>query len=337
MNTWIGFTICAAVILTAGNRLSVCSELIAEKSGMSKSLAGLLLLAMVTSSSQLFASVSAVVLHDLPDLAVSGLIGSSMFNMMLIGLLDLTSRDKPVSNVIHNGHILTVGFGIILMGAVAVDILFGKHLPVITAVRNTDPITLAIVPIYLLAMKITFRHERARLSEACESASSPDETNLAKSSWPRLLTEFAICAVCIVAASCYLPALAEQIHASTGWGENFIGSSFIAITTCLPELAVSVSAARRGSFDMAVASLLGSNLCYIVILSIADFCYSKEPLLRHVSQMNLLTALSAIISMGIVVVALTYRSEKKFAFIAGDALALIAVYVFANILLFKAH
>ena len=123
----------------------------------------------------------------------------------------------------------------------------------------------------------------------------------------------------------------------TGWGESFIGSSFIAITTSLPELVVSASAARRGSFDMAVANLLGSNLFNVVILSITDFCYIKAPLLRVVSQANTLIALTAMISMAIVVVGLTYRPEKKLWILSGDAIALILVYLLANILLFVAH
>ena len=88
---------------------------------------------------------------------------------------------------------------------------------------------------------------------------------------------------------------------------------------------------------MAVASLLGSNLCYMVILAITDFCYLKEPLLRHVAVTDTLCALSAMISMGIVVIALTYRPKKKYVFIAGDAVALILVYIMANVLLFIAR
>ena len=137
-----------------------------------------------------------------------------------------------------------------------------------------------------------------------------------------------------MSASLYLPSLAEHIQKETGWGESFIGLSFIAITTCLPEIAVSTSAAKRGSYDIAVASLLGSNLCYMVILAITDFCYLKEPLLRHVSTTNALAAMTAIVSMAIVIIALTYRAEKKLLFIAGDTIALVFVYLFANVLLF---
>jgi cation:H+ antiporter len=88
---------------------------------------------------------------------------------------------------------------------------------------------------------------------------------------------------------------------------------------------------------MAVASLLGSNLFNIVILSITDFCYVKGPLLRSVSQVNTLAALTAMIAMAIVVIGLTYRPQKKILFIGGDAAAIILVCLLANVLLFIAH
>src|SRR6516164_1426588 len=136
MVIWVQFALVAAVIMYAGSRLSHYAELIAEKKGFSKSLAGLVLLAVTSSLSQLVTSLSAVELHDLPDMAVSALIGSCMFNMMVLGLLDLVSRDKPVSWMVHEGHILSAGFGIVLTGLTAIDILFGKHLPVFTFVHS---------------------------------------------------------------------------------------------------------------------------------------------------------------------------------------------------------
>src|SRR5579885_2787335 len=305
MITALEFAVCAAVILLAGSRLSRFAELIAEKSGISKGWVGLVLLAMMTAMSQLVASLSAAVVHDLPDMAVSGLIGSCMFNLMVIGLLDLTSKDRPVSYRVHEGHILSVGFGIVLIGLAAIDMLIGRKLPVLTWAHAMDPITVAFVPIYLLAMRLTFRFERARLRQFEEEEAAVEAGS---HSWLKLISTFLVCALCIVAASYYLPALA-----------------------------VSVSAACRGAFDMAVASLLGSNLCYMVIFAVTDFCYTREPLLRHVSVTDGLMALGAMISMGIVVIALTYRSEKKIAFIAGDAIALIFVYVLANVLAFMAH
>jgi len=334
MIVWLQFALCAAVIMYAGNKLSRYGELIADKSGLSKSSVGLILIAATTSLSQLVTSLSAVVLHDLPDMAVSALMGSCMFNMMLIGVLDMFSTKKPVSRRVHKGHILSVGFGIVLIGLAAVDMLFGKHLPVFTIMRSMDPITLAFVPVYILAIWLAFKFEISRLKQYGQEQ---HESESGKHSWAKLIIFFLLCAIGIVLASIYLPEIAEKIAITTGWGASFIGSSLIAATMCLPELTVSTSAARRGSFDMAVASLLGSNLCCVAILAITDCCYIKGPLLHHVSEANTLAALSAIISMGIVVIALTYRSENKVFFIAVESMALILVYVFANVLLFIAR
>ncbi len=315
--------------------MSIYGDVIADKTGLSKGWIGLVLLATITSLPELVSAVSAVTLHDLPDMAVSSTIGSCMFNMMIIGLLDTFSKKRPISLVIHQGHILSAGFGIVMMGFVAVAILFGKYLPVLTKINAMDPLSFAFAIVYLIAMKLIFSYERTKLKTyVAETAAAAPESD---KSLRAAIAIFTINAVLIVGAATYLPELGEQIGKLTGWGESFIGSSFIAITTSLPELAVSFTAARRGSFDMAVANLLGSNLFNIVILSITDFCYIKAPLLRVVSQANTLAALTAMISMGIVIIALTYRPEKKIWLLSGDAIALILVYLLANILLFVAH
>lgn len=258
-----------------------------------------------------------------------------MCNMLIIGLLDVLSKQRPVSYMVHHGHVLSAGFGIILMGLVAIDILFGKHLPTIKLLHSIDPITIAFIVGFLLAIKLTFNFEKSRTTEGSEEqAGQASEIN---KPWPELIAQFLFYALCIVVAACYLPEIGDEIGQSTGWGQSFIGTSFIAIATSLPELSVSVSAARRGAFDMAVANLLGSTLFNIAILAVTDFFYTKEPLLHHVSVNNTLAALTAIISMGIVVVGLTYRAERKLVFMAGDAVALILVYIIANVLLFVAR
>jgi cation:H+ antiporter len=264
-------------------------------------------------------------------MSVSALLGSLMFNMMLIGLLDLVSRQKPMSYIVHEGHILSASFGIALTGLVVVDILFGSHLPVLTFMHSMDPITIMIIPLYLVAMRITFQFEKTRL----ETAAVEHSDELARNSWFKLISIFAVAAAVIIGASYLLPELVNEIARQSGWSYSFMGSFFIAIATCLPEFSVATSAARRGAFDIAVASLLGSNLCYLVIVAITDFCYIKEPLLRHVSPINALPGISAIISSAIIIIGLTYKTEKKLV-IAADALVMLIIYGCTALLLFVA-
>lgn len=331
VNIWIEFVICAGVILYAGSKLSIYGDAIADKTGLGKNWIGLVLLATVTSLPELITGISSVTMHDLPDLAVSGTIGSCMFNMMVIAILDLLSRHKPVSQLVHQGHMISCGFGIILLSLVAVDIMFGKKFPTI-ALLNLDPVSFVFIGLYLLAMKLIYDYEKSRIASFVEEIAEATSTD--KKSLRSIVVLFLIHSALIVAAACYLPGIGEEIAKQTGLGESLIGSSFIAITTSLPEITVSVAAARIGAFDMAVGNLLGSNLFNVAILSVVDGFYQKAPLLRSVSPDNSATALFAIIALAIVVIGLTYRSEKKFWFLAGDAIAICLVYFASCAMLF---
>lgn len=333
MNVWLHFAACAGVILFAGTQLSRHGDVIAAKTGLGRSWVGLVLLATITSLPELITGVSAVTFNDLPDMATSGVLGSCMFNVVVIAGLDFLSKGKPVSRLVHQGHMLSAGFGIVLVGCAAIDILVSKYLPPITFLNSSDPISLFYVAIYFVAMRLIFSYEKQRVSEFVEEVG---EATSAGESLRRSVVIFALNALLIVVAACMLPELADQIAKLTGWGDSFIGASFIAITTSLPEITVSVAAARMGAFDMAVANLLGSNLFNVFILAIIDFSYVKGPLLQSVSQINAVTALSAMIAMGIVVIGLTYRSEKKYLRLAGDAIAISFVYVMSNVFLFVA-
>ncbi|MCC7527804.1 MAG: sodium:calcium antiporter [Candidatus Melainabacteria bacterium] len=335
MNVWLQFGICAAVILYSGSRLSIYGDAIAEKTGLGRNWIGLVLLATVTSLPELITGISSVTFNDLPDMAVSGTVGSCMFNMMVIALLDVLSKNRPVSHVVHDGHMLSCGFGIILLGLVAIDIGFGKYFPILTALNSIDPTSILFIAVYFLAMRLIYDYEKVRLNEVAGELGEASQHG--KLSLRKCGLLFLLNSIVIVVAACFLPGLGESIAKQTGWGESFIGSSFIAITTSLPEITVSFTAARLGSFDMAVANLLGSNLFNVAILAVTDFCYVKAPLLRSVSDVNASTAICAMIALAVVVVGLTFRSEKKFWFLAGDAIAICVVYVIANTILFLSH
>lgn len=331
---FLQFALCAAVILVTGSKLSKHADVIADATGLGKSWVGLVMLATVTSLPELLTGISAVTINDLPDLAVSGTLGSCMFNMLVIASLDLFSKQRPVSHMVQQGHQLSAGFGIVLLALAAIDILFGKYLPVVKQFNSIDPLSILFIIVYLVAMRLIYSYEQTRVQEFMEEQAEHEQAK--KNSLKKAVVWFIVHSLFIVIASLYLPELAEKIAKMTGWGESFIGSSLIAITTSLPEITVSVAAARMGSFDMAVANLLGSNLFNVAILAVNDFFYLKAPLLRCVSQINTLSALTAIICMGIVVIGLTYRSEKKVLYLAGDAVAIAFFYVLANILLFIA-
>ena len=116
-------------------------------------------------------------------------------------------------------------------------------------------------------------------------------------------------------------------------GRSFIGTVFIAMTTSLPELVVSISALRIGATDMAIGNLFGSNLFDIVILAIDDIFYFKGPILADVSMNHAVTGFMAVVMTGVTIVSLTYRLEKKaFLRLGWDAVAILLAF-FVNIYL----
>jgi cation:H+ antiporter len=84
------------------------------------------LIATATSLPELFTGISAVTAGDSPNIAVGDVLGSGVFNLAMLVLLDELSRAEPLYRRIDQGHILTAGFGVILIGAVGAFLLLSQ-------------------------------------------------------------------------------------------------------------------------------------------------------------------------------------------------------------------
>lgn len=93
---WGKFAICVALIAVAGPALARYGEIIAQKTGLSRSWVGLLLLATATSLPELFTGVSAVTAANAPNIAVGDALGSCIFNLAILVVLDALNRDESV-------------------------------------------------------------------------------------------------------------------------------------------------------------------------------------------------------------------------------------------------
>ena len=115
----------------------------------------------------------------------------------------------------------------------------------------------------------------------------------------------------------------------------FVGTLIVAGATSLPELVVVLAALRIGAPNLAIASLLGSNLFDMLIIGIDDLAYTGGPLLSVASPSHAVTAFAAIVMSGIVVVALVYRPATRLGGTIGWAsLALLVVYLLSAYVIF---
>ena len=318
---WVQLIAVAAVILFAGSNLSKYGDVIAEKTGMGRTWVGVVLMASVTSLPELITGASSIVFFDVPDLAVGNVLGACMFNILTIALLDVLSGPTPISTRAHQGQVLSAGFGVLLLGAVSLSLAAHEQLP---AVGWIGSYSLVFLLVYMIAMRTVFLFERRRILELVHEmveTARYDGITLRQA-----YRNYALNAVLVIGAAAYLPSLGERIAEATGLGGTFVGTTFIALTTTLPELVVSISALRIDAPDLIFGNLLGSNLFNLAILAIDDLLYVKGPLFSAVTQSHIVSANAAMAMTAIAVIGLTYRASKKRLPIAWDSLAILGVY-----------
>ena len=327
---WLQFLACAAVITVAGAKLSRYGDVIADKTTVSGSWVGLVLMASVTSLPELVTGISAVTIANAPNIAVGDVMGSCVFNLAVLVVIDFLHRDEPIYRRASQGHILSAGFGVVMIGFAGLNVLLGSKASAL-AVWHISAYTPIILLLYLLAMRAVFQYEREQMvAHAQEEASRYPAIALRQ-----VVLRYAVAALAILAAGSWLPIVGTRLAEVMGWHNTFVGTLFVAGATSLPELAVTIAALRIGAVDMAIANLLGSNLFNIAILAVDDIFFRPGPLLAHVSQLHAISAFSAVVMTGIVIVALLYRPKTRiFRTVGWVSLGLFTVYLLNTYVLY---
>jgi cation:H+ antiporter len=322
----LGFIVCAVIIFFAGKKLSYYGDLLAESTGISKGWIGIILMASVTSLPELMVGISSVSIVGSADLAVGDIIGSCAFNLGILAMLDaFTPKNKPILGIASQTHILNAGLGIILVAVVGLTMYIPHHIAITPWIALSSVI---FIMIYLVSVRIIYYNEQNHSDN-----NQNHDTPMGLPSKRTIVKNYVLFSLIIIVAALALPFLAEHIAEMTGLEKSFVGTFFLAVSTSLPEIAVSIAAVRMGSIDIAVGNLLGSNIFNIFILAIDDIFYTKGLLLQDASSSHLISILSTILMSAIVVIGLSYKAKGKRYFLAWDSVVIFIVYIINLILL----
>lgn len=327
---WLEFILCVIVIGIAGVKLSRYGDAIADKTGMGGTWIGLILLATVTSLPELVTGITSVTVAQAPEIAVGDVLGSCVFNLLIIVVLDFLHRKESMYTRASHGHILSAAFGIMLIGFTGFNILLssrgGSY-----QIGHVGLYSPFILVFYLIMMRTVYRYESAQI-EKYAVAETDQYPELSKQ---QAITRYIIAALFVVLAGSFLPFVGKQLAHQMGWYESFVGTMFIAFATSLPEIVVTVAAMRVGALDMAIANLFGSNLFNILILAIDDVFYLKGSLLQSVSSTHAVSAMSAIMMTGVAIAGLLYRPRTRVLKMVGwTSIFLFSVYLMNTYIVF---
>ena len=322
---WVEFIVCAALIIAAGSFVSRYGDVIAEKTGLGRAWIGAILIAGITSLPELASGVSAVAWLKAPNLAAGAVLGSCLFNLALIALMDLAYQPGRVLAKAQEVHILSGGLGVLLLGLVAMGVFLGPDMNG-WGLFGIGLLSIVIAALYVIGGKMIASLEKERMGEVLEkSAEEQDYADISKS---RAFFVFISSALAVIVLGVWLASIGDRLAATTGLSRSFVGNLFLAVSTSLPEIAASLAAIRLGAIDLAIGNVLGSNLFNILLFAIYDVADGRANFWSALTNANGFAAVMTMMMTGVVIISLMYRASPRTPYrFSWDGAALISMYL----------
>lgn len=319
----IQFLISAAFIVGAGAVLTQCGDVISNKTKLGGLFVGTILIAGATSLPELAIDINAIRLES-ANMAAGDLFGSSLFNLLILAVLDLTHYSKgQMLSKSSASQALAATTSIALTAIAGIFVVLGDQMQNVTFLR-LGPGSFVIFIAYIVGFRIVyFGRKQGAKQEKGETDHENSLPFVGKLSLKAAVIGYIVAAVIILAAAPFLARAAKTLAEETGLGGTYFGTTFVALSTSLPEMVTTFSAVRLKSFDMAVGNIFGSN-CFNMLLFAPLDLVDAGPLLASVSSSHAFTAFCVIIVTSSTILGQLYKVEKKH-FLEPDALLTIVL------------
>ena len=305
------FLIIGFVFLVKGADIFVeGSSSIAKKFKVPSIIIGLTIVAMGTSLPEAAVSVTASIANK-NALAVSNVIGSNIFNLMMV--IGVCAIMTPVA---VNKATLKRDFPFSVICAILLLVL-GLIGPM--SLGHADGVIFLILFAGFIGLMIRSAMKASKEGNAVAS----EEIEVAEEIkimpvWKSLLF-IVIGAVGIIIGGDVVVDSASNIAAKFGMSQTLIGLTIVSVGTSLPELVTSIVAARKNEVDMALGNAIGSNVFNILfVLGIAGAISPMAFLTENVIDIVILVVFSLIVWF----FAWTKKEIKR-----GEGLIMVLLYV----------
>lgn len=309
------------------------SSAIAKRFKIPTIIIGLTVVAFGTSMPEASVSVSAALAGN-NDIAISNVIGSNIFNLLVVLgssalICPVRVHSVSIKKEIPFSIFLTLVLGVILALGISfdaeADLLMGMEIfshASFTLGVASGAILLALFALYMYwqisgALKA---RKKGKLEEESEDENKKIPAGLAIEMVILGIVGIILGGDLVVDSACVI---AENF----GMSQTLIGLTIVAVGTSLPELVTSMVAARKGESDLALGNVIGSNVFNIVFILGASAVISPM-------TVDILAIYDTLVLLFVSVLALIFaRTNKRFSRPEGAVMIAIYVIYFVYVLL----
>ena len=246
----LSFVVGIVLVILGADWLTKGASALARRFNMSELLIGLTIVAIGTSLPELVISTGSA-LKGSPGLALGNVIGSNVFNGMFI--LGVAALIAPIK---FNAKMLTREIPFNLLASIVLILVSGSML---VGGAPGEMITRYGGMLLLCFLAIFVRYTFSITNDGGEEAGEQLPV------WKVVLFIVTGLAALIFGGNLFVDG-ATEVARVLGLSEAVIGITIVSAGSSLPELAVSVNAARKGNVGIALGNVLGSNILNIFFI-----------------------------------------------------------------------
>ncbi len=241
---WVAiFIVSLAVLIKASDLFTTAAEKIGLHFRIPPFIIGVTIVALGTSLPELISSIYAV-FQGAPEMVVGNVVGSNITNIFLVlGLAAIVAKKMEISfELIEVDLPLLIGSAFFL-GLTLMDKVFTFGEAILSLVGIT------IYLVYTVSMQNGHTTKKTK----------KEVKSLGKLQWHTIVILIASALFIFIGAK-YTVESVIQISEIINIGKEIIAITVVALGTSLPELVVSITAARKGKAEIAIGNVLGSNI-----------------------------------------------------------------------------
>jgi len=269
------FVVSIVALLWASDRFVESAERIGLSLGISPFIIGVTIVAFGTSLPELATSIVAV-MNDTPEIVIGNVVGSNITNIALV--LGLTAVVVKNIDLEYNLWHIDIPF------------LWGSAFLLYFSVFDGN---LSIYEALLFLVGICIF-----LGYSLKGQERPDKADRPSASWKDYLLLIVGGAIVSLSATGVIEAI-TNISAMLNIAPTVIALSAVAIGTSLPEVAVSLAAARKGKASIAVGNAIGSNVFNTFIVMAIPRFFGKLEIPQDIITIYLPLMIAMTILLGV--------------------------------------